>query len=144
MFIYASTFARDWKFKAVDVALATSAAPTYFQLAELGGHVYADGRLFSVTISSQQQFVDQLVRHRLDAEYVRIDHEPSQEQARDLGLDTANETARRTLKALAEKAVTDVLGSQLSRFLDHSPQLKIARAPTPPAPFYRPRSAWVR
>ena len=38
---------RDWKFKAVDVALATAAAPTFFELAELDGNLYADGVLFA-------------------------------------------------------------------------------------------------
>ena len=38
---------RDWKFKAIDVALATSAAPTFFELAEVGGNLYADGGLFA-------------------------------------------------------------------------------------------------
>ncbi len=177
-------WSRDWRYKAVDIALATAAAPTFFELAEVGGNLYADGglfanapdliaiheaeyyfcvpidavrvlsvgtttksysvsfgkgrdfgiadwmegeRLFNVIISSQQQFVDQLVSHRLNDRYVRIDHEPSQEQAKDLGLDVADPTACRTLKGLAEKAVTDVLGTKLKPFLGHRPQLKIYR-----------------
>lgn len=173
---------RDWKLKVVDIALATSAAPTFFELAEVQGSLYADGglfanapdlialheaeyffnvpidalrilsvgtttksyslsfssgrdlgiadwmqdqRLFSVMISSQQQLVDQLVKHKLQNNYYRIDHEPSQEQAKDLGLDMASEAAKKTLLALAEKAVTDVLTSELPMFLTHQPQLKI-------------------
>lgn len=175
---------RDWKFKAVDVALATAAAPTFFELAEVGGNLYADGglfanapdllalheaehffsvptdavrilsigtttksyslsfssdrqfgiadwmddqRLFSVTISAQQQFVDQLIQHKLRDRYFRLDHEPSQEQTKDLGLDVATETARKTLKALADKATTDVLGNGLKVFLAHQPQLKLVK-----------------
>jgi uncharacterized protein len=175
---------RDWKFKAVDVALATAAAPTFFELAEVGGNLYADGglfanapdllalheaehffgvlteavrilsigtttksysvsfgagrqfgvadwmedqRLFSVTISAQQQFVDQLIQHKLQDRYVRLDHEPSQEQARDLGLDVATEAARKTLKALADKATTDALGNKLKVYLTHQPQLKLVK-----------------
>jgi patatin-like phospholipase/acyl hydrolase len=175
---------RDWKFKVVDIALATAAAPTFFELAEVGGNLYADGglfanapdlvalheaehffavptdsvrilsvgtttksysvsfgsgrqfgiadwmedqRLFSVTISAQQQFVDQLIQHKLQDRYFRLDHEPSQEQARDLGLDVASETARKTLKALADKVTTDVLGNRLQAFLAHQPQLKLVR-----------------
>jgi patatin-like phospholipase/acyl hydrolase len=175
---------RDWKFKAVDVALATAAAPTFFELAEVGGSRYADGglfanapdmvavheaehffnvprdalrllsigttmqkysvsysagrtfgvmdwmadqRLFNVIISSQQQFVDQLVTHRLGESYVRIDHLPSTEQAKDLGLDVATEAARATLLALADKAVTDILGTKLQPFLEHTPQLQLVR-----------------
>jgi patatin-like phospholipase/acyl hydrolase len=175
---------RDWKFKAVDIALATAAAPTFFELAEVGGNLYADGglfanapdlvalheaehffdipaeavrilsvgtttksysvsfgagrqfgiadwmeeqRLFSVTISAQQQFVDQLLQHRLKDRYVRLDFEPSQEQAKDLGLDVATEVARKTLKALADKATTDILGSKLPPFLAHQPQLQLVK-----------------
>lgn len=175
---------RDWKFKAVDVALATASAPTFFELAEIGGNLYADGglfanapdlialheaehffsvpthairllsigtttksysvsfgagrqfgiadwmeeqRLFSVTISAQQQFVDQIIQHKLQDRYFRLDHEPSQEQAKDLGLDVATETARKTLKAIADKATTDVLGNKLKVYLAHKPQLKLVK-----------------
>lgn len=38
---------RDWKYKVVDVALATSAAPTFFELAEVDGQRYADGGLYA-------------------------------------------------------------------------------------------------
>jgi len=175
---------RDWKYKVIDVALATSAAPTFFELAEIDGNLYADGglfanapdmiaiheaeyffdvptelikllsvgtttksysisfnagrnfgiadwmeeqRLFSVMISSQQQFVDQLVAHKLGARYLRIDKEPSQEQANDLGLDIATEVACKTLKSLADKAVTDILGTDLIPFLIHQPTLQLFR-----------------
>jgi patatin-like phospholipase/acyl hydrolase len=175
---------RDWKFKAVDVALATSAAPTFFELAEIGNDLFADGglfanapdlvalheaetffdvsakhfrllsigtttqsyaishasgrnfgildwmkdqRLFSVMISAQQQFVDQIVKHRLQERYTRIDHEPSDEPVRDLGLDVANKVAQRTLKGLADKLVTDILGTKLQPYLKHQPQLQIHR-----------------
>lgn len=175
---------RDWKLKAVEVALATAAAPTFFELAEVQGCLYADGglfanapdliaaheaehffdvpaealrilsigtttqsyslsfssgrdfgiadwmqdqRLFSVMISAQQQFVDQLVSHRLKERYFRIDHEPSQEQAKDLGLDVATDAAKKTLLALAEKAVTDVLTTKLPVFLSHKSQLQLIK-----------------
>ncbi|QBR02501.1 CBASS cGAMP-activated phospholipase [Paraburkholderia pallida] len=175
---------RDWKYKVVDVALATAAAPTFFELAEVDNHLYVDGglfanapdlialheadhyfdvpreacrllsigtttktysishgvsrrfgisdwiaeqRLFNVMISSQQQFVEQIVKHRLGDNYLRIDRIPSDEQAKDLGLDIATEAARKTLSALASKAVTDVLGTSLRTYLTHTPQLKIHR-----------------
>jgi uncharacterized protein len=175
---------RDWKFRAVDVAMATAAAPTFFELAEVGGSLYADGglfanapdlvaiheaehffdvtpdrqrlvsvgtttrsysisfgagrefgigdwiedeRLFSVMISAQQQLVNQLVDHRLGERYCRIDHEPSQEQAKDLGLDIANDVAKQTLLALGSKAATDKLGAELTPFLTHSQQLTFFR-----------------
>lgn len=175
---------RDWKMRAIDIALATAAAPTFFELAEIGNNLYADGglfanapdqvaiheaefffkvpleamrllsvgtttksysvsyhagrnfgvadwmkgqRLLSVMISSQQQFVEQLVTHRLGDNYLRIDHEPSQEQADDLGLDVATSAAKKTLLGLAEKSVSDALGGRLVPFLKHTPQLQIFR-----------------
>lgn len=175
---------RDWKYKVVDVALATSAAPTFFELAELDGQRYADGglyanapdllalheaehffgvpseavrilsvgtttnmyslsfesgrglgiqgwmddnRLFSVTISSQQQLVDQLMQHKLKDRYFRLDALPSNEQAKDLGLDVATEAARRTLMALGKKAASDILNTKLAPFLKHEPQMTLFR-----------------
>ena len=40
-------FIHDKNLKVVDIALATSAAPTYFDLAEVNGSRYADGGLFA-------------------------------------------------------------------------------------------------
>lgn len=175
---------RDWKYKVIDVALATSAAPTFFELAQVGDDWYADGglfanapdllalheaenyfdvplkafrllsvgtttksysvsfssgtqfglqdwmqeaRLFSVTISSQQQLVDQLMKHKLKDRYLRLDKEPSNEQAGDLGLDVATDAAKRTLQALAAKATSDILGTELQPYLKHIPQMKLYR-----------------
>ena len=181
---HVEAWTRDWKFKAVDVALATAAAPTYFELAKIESNLYVDGglfanapdliatheaehffdvpsaalrllsigtttqaysiassagrqfgildwmtnqRLFSVIISAQQQFVGQLVEHRLKERYVRIDHLAADEQARDLGLDMASPAAQATLTGLADKCVSDVLGTKLVPFLAHKPQLEIFR-----------------
>lgn len=181
---HVAEWGRDWKLSAVDVAMATAAAPTFFELAQVGNQRYADGglfanapdliavheaefffnvpreairmlsigtttqsysvshgagrgfgiadwmaeqRLFNVIISAQQQFVEQLVTHRLGSNYLRIDRQPSDEQAGDLGLDVADEVASSTLVALAEKAVTDILGSTLRPYLKHTPQLQIIR-----------------
>jgi uncharacterized protein len=41
------SFRTDLRLKAVDVALATSAAPTYFPIAEIGDSLYADGGLYA-------------------------------------------------------------------------------------------------
>jgi predicted acylesterase/phospholipase RssA len=40
-------FQMDWKLNPVDVAMATSAAPTIFPLARIGDNLYADGGLFA-------------------------------------------------------------------------------------------------
>jgi patatin-like phospholipase/acyl hydrolase len=151
-------FRRDHRLKAVDVALATSAAPTYFPIAEIADGLYADGglyanspdlialheaehffeisrtdirllsvgtttskfsfahgggtrfgmmqwamgqRLVQATISSQQQIVDNVVRHRLRDHYVRLDMEQSREQEQSLALDTANLDAQKTIRSMA-------------------------------------------
>ncbi|MEJ6789145.1 CBASS cGAMP-activated phospholipase [Brevundimonas sp. BR2-1] len=41
------TFSRDLRLRVVDVALATSAAPTFFPLHRIGGELYADGGLYA-------------------------------------------------------------------------------------------------
>lgn len=41
------SFVRDLHLKAVDVAMATSAAPTFFPLAKIGPHHFADGGLYA-------------------------------------------------------------------------------------------------
>lgn len=172
-------FKRDWKYLVTDVALATSAAPTFFPIAEVDGQLYTDGglfanapdlvcvheaehyfgksindlrllsvgtttqkysissssgknfglgkwmedaRLFAVVISAQQQFVEQLVLHRLGDRYLKIDVVPSDEQSRDLGLDIATATASKTLEALGRKRASDLLGAPLRPFFDHKPQ----------------------
>lgn len=177
-------WSRDYKFKVADIALATAAAPTFFELAEVESNIYADGglfanapdlvamheaeyyfdvpkehfrmlsvgtttrkysvarsagrqfgvmdwmagqRLFSVIISAQQQFVDQIVTHRLGDRYLRIDHDAGDEQAGDLGLDLANDAAQKTLLGLADKHASDVMGEKLPPYLSHTPQLQIFR-----------------
>ncbi|APW41753.1 hypothetical protein RS694_03765 [Rhodoferax saidenbachensis] len=86
-----------------------------------------DNRLFSVTISSQQQLVDQLMQHKLKDRYFRLDALPSHEQAKDVGLDIATEAARRTLTALGKKAASDILTTDLAPFLSHRPQMTLSR-----------------
>jgi patatin-like phospholipase/acyl hydrolase len=151
-------FGSDRRLKAVDVALATSAAPTYFSIAEIGDGLYADGglyadspdllavheaehffgadirdirvlsvgtttsrfsfahdsgtqfgllkwamgqRLVQAALSSNQQIVDHVMRHRLGSRYVRLDAEQSREQQGALSLDTAHPDAQKTIRALA-------------------------------------------
>lgn len=175
---------RDWKYKVIDIALATSAAPTFFPLAEISNNLYVDGGLFAnnpdliinheathflgvkeenlkilsvgsttqkysvghtrgrnygyfdwvsdakllnVLFSSQQQFVEQLMEHKLGENYVRIDQIPSFEQANELGLDVATEGARNTLLGLAEKSTTDILFQKLAQFTSYTPSLKVIK-----------------
>lgn len=37
----------DWRLPAVEIAMATSAAPTYFPIHRIGGEMYADGGMFA-------------------------------------------------------------------------------------------------
>jgi len=56
-------FTRDQKLRLVDVAMATSAAPTYFPLAEIEQSLYADGGLFAnspdaLAVHEAEHFLD--------------------------------------------------------------------------------------
>lgn len=58
------TFGRDWKVPVLDVALATSAAPSYFPVHTIGGQLYADGGLCAnspdqIAIHEACQYCDQ-------------------------------------------------------------------------------------
>lgn len=81
-------------------------------------------RIVTTVFSAQQQLVDFMVGHQLPGRYVRIDANPSTEQAVDLGLDVAETKSRSTLLGLAEGAFQDAIGNSLvQEMLTH-------RAPT--------------
>lgn len=171
-------FERDHRLRAVDVAMATSAAPSYFPIAEIGDGLYADGglyanspdllalheaehflnaepgqirllsvgtttakfsfahgtglrfgiwqwalgqRLVQAMLSSQQQVVDSMIRHRLGNRYVRLDYQQSREQEQALSLDTANETAQRTIRAMADITIQGATNDPMMReILSHN------------------------
>lgn len=55
-------FVLDWRLKVVDVALATSAAPTYFPAHRIGNELYADGGMFAnspdmIAVHEAEQFL---------------------------------------------------------------------------------------
>ena len=170
-------FRRDHTLLAADVAIATSAAPTFFPIAEIGDGLYADGglyanspdlialheadhflkadpsevrllsigtttakfsfahgpsldfgtwqwatgqRLVQAMISSQQQVVDNIVRHKLGDRYVRLDYQQSREQEQALSLDTANKSAQRTIKAMADTTIQGAANDlMLGQILSH-------------------------
>jgi patatin-like phospholipase/acyl hydrolase len=62
----------------------------------------ARGRLFSTTVSAQQQLIDFMLKHQLGDRYLRIDTRPGEEQQTDLAMDVADAAARGTLLGLAE------------------------------------------
>lgn len=56
------SFVLDWQLKVADVALATSAAPTYFPAHRIGKELYADGGLFAnspdmIAVHEAEQFL---------------------------------------------------------------------------------------
>jgi patatin-like phospholipase/acyl hydrolase len=184
------TFRLDLNLRVADVAMATSAAPTYFPLAEIGDAMYTDGglyanspdllalheatyffkqpesdirllsigtttaqfsfahaankhfgilqwfrgaRLLNVIIASQQRSVDFMMKHRLAANYLRLDETQSKEQEQVLGLDVATLDAQRTIKAIAsgtaQRAINDPL---LRTMLEYTaPAPKFFHAVTP-------------
>ncbi len=173
-----NTFVTDLHRRVVDVALATSAAPTYFPLAQVEDSLFADGglygnspdilamheaehffgiaasnirvlsvgtttsqfsfshaggrdygllqwaagqRLVQTAISSQQQVVDYMMKHKLSSRYVRIDSTQSKEQERDIGLDVATEAARKTIRGLAQASVQDwIVKKELCDILEYT------------------------
>ncbi len=53
----------DWQLKVVDVALATSAAPTYFPIHQIGAELFADGGMFAnspdlIALHEAETFLD--------------------------------------------------------------------------------------
>jgi patatin-like phospholipase/acyl hydrolase len=180
------TFVRDRLLRVVDVALATSAAPTYFPIHRIGGELFCDGglyanapdaiavheaehffrqaladvrllsigtttakfsfsnaggedlgwlgwmsgaRLTSVMIAAQQLNSDFMLSHRMGNNYLRIDHEQSKEQERQLALDVATEAACRDLAGLAEASARKYLPRPtLVAMLKHRAELPKFRA----------------
>lgn len=178
------TFKRDWKQKIVDVALATSAAPTYFKRHRIGENEYIDGGLFAnspslvglheaeiffehpinqvkilsigtlsakktinpktnkkgglidwgegllkahksaqniidVTLSSQQLFMNQLVKHRIKGNLVVIDENLTQSSAPYVGLDNVTIWAKEILKGNASQSSKVALGkTEVLAFFD--------------------------
>lgn len=79
-------------------------------------------RLISTIISSQQQMVDFMLKHQLGERYLRIDAQPSADQAVDLGMDIATPERRDTLLGLAEGEFQKHAGSPLiAALLAHQP-----------------------
>lgn len=56
-------FVFDWRLKVVDVALATSAAPTYFPVHQIGNELFADGGMYAnspdlIAVHEAENFLD--------------------------------------------------------------------------------------
>lgn len=61
-------FKRDWKLSVTDVALATSAAPTFFPLHRMDGQLFADGGLYAnapdlLALHEAQHFLGQRIEN---------------------------------------------------------------------------------
>ncbi|XSG83463.1 MAG: CBASS cGAMP-activated phospholipase [Methyloligella sp. ZOD6] len=181
-------FRRDFTKSVVDVAIATSAAPTYFPLAEVGEHLFVDGgiyanspdliavheaehffnmpteelrllsvgttttrfsfphregknlgiqqwsgRLAKVMIAAQQASVDDIVRHRLGQNYLRIDYEQAPETMAHLSLDTAGDSATQALRSMAEASVQNNINLDLLQDM-------LAHVASPARFYYGPRA----
>ena len=176
------TFKQDWKRKIVDVALATSAAPTYFKRHRIGENEYIDGGLFAnspslvglheaeiffkhpinqvrilsigtlsskktinpktnkkggltdwgeggirnaasniidITLSSQQLFMNQMVKHKIGDSLVVIDENLTHSSAPYVGLDEATNEAKQILKGNACQSSKIALGkTEVLAFFD--------------------------
>lgn len=168
-------FKRDCDLKIIDVALATSAAPTYFKRHSIGESEYIDGGIFAnspalvglheaeiffeepldnikilsigtmsskkminpktnkkggltdwgegnllnaaanimeITLSSQQLFLQQMVRHRINDNLIEIDETLTQSSSQYIGLDKIAKEAQQVLISHAEESAKKALGMQ--------------------------------
>jgi patatin-like phospholipase/acyl hydrolase len=184
------SYTRDWTLDVADVALATSAAPTYFPIHRIDDELYADGGMFAnspdmvalheaehflrqdrpnirvlsigtttaafafsastklslgslgwmrdqrlptVMIGSQQAMTNDMMRHLLPDAYLRIDHEQSPDQRRELALDCASPEAQKNLRAAAAASAQEASSSPLLHtMLQHeAPRFEFINASLP-------------
>lgn len=184
------SYTRDWTLDVADVALATSAAPTYFPIHCIDDELYADGGMFAnapdmvalheaehflqrdrrdirllsvgtttatfafsastklrlgswgwmqdqrlpnVMIGAQQAMTNDMMGHMLPNAYLRIDHEQSRDQRRELALDCASSQAQKNLRAAAAASAQEASDHPLlHRMLRHeAPQFKFINASLP-------------
>ncbi|WP_280529919.1 CBASS cGAMP-activated phospholipase [Methylobacterium bullatum] len=183
-------YTRDWTLDVADVALATSAAPTYFPIHCIDDELYADGGMFAnspdmvalheaehflkkdrseirilsvgtttaafafsastklrlgswgwmqdqrlptVMIGSQQAMTNDMLSHMLPGAYLRIDHEQSPDQRRELALNCASYQAQKNLRAAATASAQEASKSSLLRtMLEHkAPRFDFINASLP-------------
>jgi len=78
-------------------------------------------RLVRVMLAAQQSSTADLVGARLGARYIRLDAEPSVDQALSIGLDIATPAAKAILESLAERSLADCRQSaELAALLDNA------------------------
>lgn len=79
--------------------------------------------LIQTILAAQQQFSVQIVEHRLEGRYIRVDGQPSDAVMRDVGLDKATLESQEVLLGLAAKHITDVIGKEnIQRLMKHVPR----------------------
>lgn len=178
------SFIRDRELRIVDVALATSAAPTFFKRHTINKSEYVDGGLFAnspsliglheaenffkqntenvkilsigtmsskktinpntnkkggvvdwgegniinatkniidITLSSQQLFMQQIVKHRIKENLVEIDENLTESSAKYVGLDEVTDSAKQILISNANQSSKVALGKKavLEFFNEH-------------------------
>ncbi len=85
-------------------------------------------RLFQLTLSAQERMAVEQCGNLLGNRYCRLDHVPTDEQSRFLGLDIVNSGACNILTSLAEDTVNSALQNDRFRidgFLSHRPQANV-------------------
>lgn len=177
-------FIRDWRLRIVDVALATSAAPTFFKRHTINKSEYIDGGLFAnspsliglheaenffeqdtknvkilsigtmsskktinpntnkkgglvdwgegnfinaakniidITLSSQQLFTQQIVKHKIKENLFEIDENLTESSAKYVGLDEVTDFAKQILISNANQSSKVALGKEEVRafFAEH-------------------------
>ena len=177
-------FIRDWELRIVDVALATSAAPTFFKRHTINKSEYVDGGLFAnspsliglheaenyfeqntenvrilsigtmsskktinpnankkgglvdwgegnfinaaeniieLTLSSQQLFTQQIVKHRIKENLVEIDENLTESSAMYVALDNVTDSAKQILIANANQSSKVALSKEdiQAFFIEH-------------------------
>jgi uncharacterized protein len=146
--MHSETNHRDHRFRVIDIALATSAAPVFFPIVELDNHLFADGGLFakapdSAALHKAENFlnIDPSAVRMLSvgtttskyaighSRYIRVDSEPAAEVLATLGLDRGDSVSHITLRGLASRdASTKLSMAQVRGILAHVPRQWIIRA----------------
>ncbi len=164
------SFKRDLYINALNVALATSAAPIYFPLARINNSLFADGGLYAnapdlaamheaehffdiasrdirmlsigtttssfslahaqgdklglinwakdqklirVVMASQQMHTENIIKHKLDDNYLIIDYLQSAQQESHLALDVATPEAIKTILGVTDTSYQQYVGDKL-------------------------------
>ena len=78
-------------------------------------------KLFSLTLSAQEEIANFMLQHQLGNKYHLIDEPPTPKQEKNIGLDIASKAAIQTLKSMGEESAKKFLGKPEAKgFLSHT------------------------